>query len=100
MVVIGFLFKNQCYINQMIPIWMIGFGAAGTFVIILKLFFSIYSKCRLNFYYFLLFYLKMYWFINFRSKNESLPKPFHYFTVFVALFLFAWFICGILNHYK
>jgi hypothetical protein len=99
MIVIGLYYKNICYINELIPIWMIVFGAVGAFIIILRLFSNIYSKCRLNFRYFLLFSLKIcFFFINFRSKNKSLPKPFHYFTVFVALFLFAWFICGILNY--
>jgi hypothetical protein len=51
MIVIGLLFENQCYINQMIPIWMIVFGAVGFVVIILRLFSYIYSKCRLINYY-------------------------------------------------
>ena len=46
MIVIGLYYKTICYINELIPIWMIVFGAVGFFIIILRLFSNIYSKCR------------------------------------------------------
>ena len=53
MIVIGSIYQNQCVINQNIPIWLIVFGAVGTFNILLRLFSNLYSICRLIYYFYL-----------------------------------------------
>jgi hypothetical protein len=82
MIVIGLYYKNICYINELIPIWMIVFGAVGAFIIILRFISDIYSKCRYKYSFIIFCFLALNNIYIFKGKIKAYQK-----LTIISLFL-------------